>query len=164
VHRMRCPSWGSACCAILPGGFERSRAQAVHEHVEYVLFELRNHLSELTNLGEKLESVRQRVGLSRRCLLKSISRCDERFTNIISYGFQDQSSISSGCTFPRIATRLDRRCWEDDGICLQPDSTHPSRTAVHVGMNARVGGLGIHLGEESDRMKSPTHAAQTRTY
>lgn len=106
-------------------------------------FELRNHLSELTTLGEKLENVGCALGLSRRCLFEINLALDELFTNIISYGFQDQSehfirvSISTDCNVLTVVL-------EDDGMAFNPvDSILPELPCTLD--ECKVGGLGIHL-------------------
>jgi len=106
-------------------------------------FELRNHLSELTNLGEKLESVGSALGLSRRCLFEINLALDELFTNIISYGFQDQSehfirvSISTDCNVLTVVL-------EDDGMAFNPVDRIPPELPRRLD-ECNVGGLGIHL-------------------
>jgi anti-sigma regulatory factor (Ser/Thr protein kinase) len=106
-------------------------------------FELRNDLSELTNLGEKLESVGSALGLSRRCLFEINLALDELFTNIISYGFQDQSEhfirvhISTDCDVLTVVL-------EDDGIAFNPVDRIPPELPCSL-EECKVGGLGIHL-------------------
>jgi anti-sigma regulatory factor (Ser/Thr protein kinase) len=106
-------------------------------------FELRNDLSELTTLGEKLESVGRALGLSRRCLFEINLALDELFTNIISYGFPDQSEhfirvhISSDCHVLTVVL-------EDDGIGFNPVDRIPPELPCTLD-ECKVGGLGIHL-------------------
>jgi anti-sigma regulatory factor (Ser/Thr protein kinase) len=106
-------------------------------------FELRNHLSELTTLGEKLESVGSTLGLPRRCLFEINLALDELFTNIISYGFLDQSehvirvSISADCDVLTVVI-------EDDGIAFNPIDRIPPELPCSLD-ECKVGGLGIHL-------------------
>jgi serine/threonine-protein kinase RsbW len=106
-------------------------------------FELRNHLSELTTLGEKLESVGSALGLPQRCLFEINLALDELFTNIISYGFQDQSEH-----FIRVNISADRDVLtvvlEDDGIAFNPVASIPPELPCSLD-ECKVGGLGIHL-------------------
>jgi anti-sigma regulatory factor (Ser/Thr protein kinase) len=106
-------------------------------------FELRNHLSELTTLCEKMEGVGQALGLSRRCLFEINLALDELFTNIISYGFQDQSEH-----FIRVQVSADRDVLtvvlEDDGVAFNPIERIPPELPCTLD-ECKVGGLGIHL-------------------
>jgi anti-sigma regulatory factor (Ser/Thr protein kinase) len=106
-------------------------------------FELRNNLSELATLCEKMESVGQALGLSRRCLFEINLALDELFTNIISYGFQDQSEH-----FIRVHVSADRDVLtvvlEDDGVAFNPIERIPPELPCTLD-ECRVGGLGIHL-------------------
>ena len=67
-----------------------------------VSFELKNSLCELSTLCEKLERIGEALGIPRRSLFEINLALDELFTNIISYGFADQSEhIDPGAAFPR---------------------------------------------------------------
>ncbi len=106
-------------------------------------FELRNTLSELATLCEKMEGVGQALGLSRKCLFEINLALDELFTNIISYGFQDQSEH-----FIRVNISTDGDVLtvvlEDDGIAFNPVARIPSELPCTLD-ECKVGGLGIHL-------------------
>lgn len=108
-----------------------------------VSFELRNDLSELATLCEKMEAVGQTLNLPRRCLFEMNLSLDELFTNIISYGFQDQSEH-----FIRVHISADRDVLtvvlEDDGIAFNPVERIPPATPCTLD-ECKVGGLGIHL-------------------
>jgi anti-sigma regulatory factor (Ser/Thr protein kinase) len=108
-----------------------------------VSFELRNNLSELATLCEKMESVGQTLGLSRRCLFEMNLALDELFTNIISYGFQDQSEH-----FIRVNISADQDVLtvvlEDDGMAFNPVERIPPEVPCTLD-ECKVGGLGIHL-------------------
>jgi anti-sigma regulatory factor (Ser/Thr protein kinase) len=108
-----------------------------------VSFELRNHLSELATLCEKMERVGQALNLSRRCLFEMNLALDELFTNILSYGFQDQSEH-----FIRVHISVDHDVLtvvlEDDGIAFNPVERIPPEIPCTVD-ECKVGGLGIHL-------------------
>lgn len=106
-------------------------------------FELRNHLSELATLCEKMEGVGQTLGLSRKCLFEINLALDELFTNIISYGFPDQSEH-----FIRVNVSAERGMLtvvlEDDGIAFNPVARIPPELPCTLD-ECKVGGLGIHL-------------------
>lgn len=106
-------------------------------------FELRNHLSELATLCEKMEGVGQALGLSRKCLFEINLALDELFTNIISYGFPDQSEH-----FIRVNVSAERGVLtvvlEDDGIAFNPAARIPPELPCTLD-ECKVGGLGIHL-------------------
>lgn len=108
-----------------------------------ISFELRNQLSELATLCEKMEGVGQTLGLSRRCLFEVNLALDELFTNIISYGFQDQSEhfirvrVSAA---PDMLTVV----LEDDGVAFNPVERIPPDLPCTLD-ECKVGGLGIHL-------------------
>jgi serine/threonine-protein kinase RsbW len=108
-----------------------------------VSFELRNNLSELATLCEKMERVGQALNLSRRCLFEMNLALDELFTNIISYGFKDQSEH-----YIRVRISADRDMLtvvlEDDGIAFNPVERIPPETPCTLD-ECKVGGLGIHL-------------------
>lgn len=108
-----------------------------------VSFELRNNLSELATLCEKMESVGQTLGLSRRCLFEMNLALDELFTNIISYGFRDQSEH-----FIRVNISADQDVLtvvlEDDGMAFNPVARIPPEVPCTLD-ECKVGGLGIHL-------------------
>lgn len=106
-------------------------------------FELRNHLSELATLSEKMEGVGQALGLSRKCLFEINLALDELFTNIISYGFPDQSEH-----FIQVNVSAERGVLtvvlEDDGIAFNPLARIPPELPCTLD-ECKVGGLGIHL-------------------
>jgi anti-sigma regulatory factor (Ser/Thr protein kinase) len=106
-------------------------------------FELRNRLSELATLCERMEGVGQSLGLSRRCLFEVNLALDELFTNIISYGFQDQSEhlirvhLSADSDVLTVVI-------EDDGVAFNPLERIPPDLPCTLD-DCKVGGLGIHL-------------------
>lgn len=106
-------------------------------------FELRNHLSELATLCEKMEGVGRALGLSQRCLFEINLALDELFTNIISYGFRDRSEH-----FIRVRISAERNVLtvvlEDDGIAFNPVERIPPERRCAL-EECEVGGLGIHL-------------------
>jgi len=108
-----------------------------------VSFELKNNLSELSTLCERLERVGGALGIPRRLLFEINLALDELFTNIISYGYADQSEHS-------IRVRLSAEndlltvVLEDDGIPFTPVERLPPEPPCTL-EECRVGGLGIHL-------------------
>ena len=52
-------------------------------------FELKSDLSELDTLCQHLETFGQKIGLSKKFIFEVNLVLDELFTNIISYGFDD---------------------------------------------------------------------------
>jgi serine/threonine-protein kinase RsbW len=106
-------------------------------------FELRNDLSELSTLCEKLEDVAVAIGLSRRGLFEINLALDELFTNIISYGFPDQSEhrirLSISCEEGLLTVVM-----EDDGKAFNPVKRITPQKPGGV-EECQVGGLGIHL-------------------
>jgi serine/threonine-protein kinase RsbW len=108
-----------------------------------VSFELRNNLSELATLCEKMQSVGQTLNLSRRCLFEMNLALDELFTNILSYGFQDQCEH-----FIRVHISADHDLLtvvlEDDGMAFNPVDRVPPEMPCTLD-ECKVGGLGIHL-------------------
>lgn len=108
-----------------------------------VSFELRNNLSELATLCERMEGVGRTLSLSRRCLFELNLALDELFTNIISYGFADQAEH-----FIRVHISADHDALtvvlEDDGIAFNPVDRIPPAAPCTLD-ECKVGGLGIHL-------------------
>jgi anti-sigma regulatory factor (Ser/Thr protein kinase) len=108
-----------------------------------VSFKLRNDLSELATLCDKMESVGRSLNLSRRCLFEMNLALDELFTNIISYGFQDRSEH-----LIRVHISADRNVLtvvlEDDGMPFNPVDRIPPEMPCTLD-ECKVGGLGIHL-------------------
>ena len=58
-----------------------------------VSFKLKSNLSELDTLCENLEQFGQSIGLDPKCIFEANLALDELFTNIISYGFADESEL-----------------------------------------------------------------------
>jgi anti-sigma regulatory factor (Ser/Thr protein kinase) len=108
-----------------------------------VSFKLRNNLSELATLCDKMEGVGRSLNLSRRCLFEMNLALDELFTNIISYGFQDRSEH-----LIRVHISADRNVLtvvlEDDGMPFNPVDRIPPEMPCTLD-ECKVGGLGIHL-------------------
>jgi serine/threonine-protein kinase RsbW len=108
-----------------------------------ISFELKNDLSELCTLSGHLERMGTALGIPRRALFEVNLALDELFTNIISYGFSDQSehkirvSISTEKNLLTVVL-------EDDGVPFNPFERPPVELPC-VLSDCKVGGLGIHL-------------------
>jgi serine/threonine-protein kinase RsbW len=115
--------------AILPG--------------KHVTFELKNNLNELSALSDHLERMGQSLGIPKRSLFEVNLALDELFTNIISYGFSDQSEHTI-----RVSISAEKNCLtvviEDDGIPFNPLMSPAAELPCNLA-ECKVGGLGIHL-------------------
>jgi serine/threonine-protein kinase RsbW len=106
-------------------------------------FELKSNLSELDILCEKLESICQSLNLSQKCKFEINLALDELFTNIISYGFDDDEEHVIEITIDLKPDEVVLRV-EDDGVPFNPVEASAPEVACSV-ENCRIGGLGIHL-------------------
>jgi serine/threonine-protein kinase RsbW len=106
-------------------------------------FELKSNLSELDILCERLESICQSLNLSQKCKFEINLALDELFTNIISYGFDDNEEHVIEITIDLEPDRVVLRV-EDDGIPFNPVEASEPEVACSV-ENCKIGGLGIHL-------------------
>ena len=106
-------------------------------------FELKSSLSELDNLCLNLETLGEKIGLSKKLVFEINLALDELFTNIISYGFSDEEEHTIKVT---ITPQNDEICLciEDDGIPFNPTEFDAPDVACSV-ENCKVGGLGIHI-------------------
>ena len=106
-------------------------------------FELKSKLSELKTLCRHLEDCGNVMELPQQCLFQINLGLDELFTNIISYGFEDESEHHI-----KFSLAMDRETLtvqvEDDGVPFNPlDVTGPEVSQDLDSIN--IGGLGIHL-------------------
>ena len=106
-------------------------------------FELKNSLSELDFLCENLEKYGQKIGLSKKLVFGINLALDELFTNIISYGFNDDQEHLIKVTIKPQKEVLCLRI-EDDGIPFNPIEFETPDVACSV-ENCKIGGLGIHI-------------------
>ena len=106
-------------------------------------FELKNSLSELDFLCENLEKYGQKIGLSKKLVFEINLALDELFTNIISYGFNDDQEHLIKVTIKPQKEVLCLRI-EDDGIPFNPIEFETPDVACSV-ENCKIGGLGIHI-------------------
>lgn len=106
-------------------------------------FGLKNDLSELPVLRQYVENFGQMVGLSQNCLFEITLCLDELFTNIVSYGFDDNRHhlIQFTLQLDDDVLVLDV---EDGGIPFNPLSKQEPLVPIDP-KNIKIGGLGIHI-------------------
>jgi anti-sigma regulatory factor (Ser/Thr protein kinase) len=106
-------------------------------------FELKSDLSELETLCQHLKKFGQVTGLSQTCATDINICLDELFTNIVSYGFDDDQEHKI-----RFTINLDNNVLifkiEDDGVPFNPLKKKDPEFPADI-MDARIGGLGIHI-------------------
>jgi serine/threonine-protein kinase RsbW len=108
-----------------------------------ISFELKNNLSELDTLEEKLNQFCSRIGLVNRCLCEINLVLEELFTNTISYGYDDEAEhwITFKLSYQNGTIRVEI---EDDGAPFNPiEAKEPDIECALE--ERRIGGLGIHL-------------------
>ena len=106
-------------------------------------FELKNDLSELEALSKHLNKFGRLTGLSEACI-RDVNIClDELFTNIVSYGFEDDLAH-----IIRFAMDLDNQVLtlsiEDEGVPFNPLEKKDPEVPADL-IDVRIGGLGIHI-------------------
>ena len=108
-----------------------------------VSLKLRNSLSELDALCQKLQQFAEGLGLSNKALFQICLAIEEIFSNIITYGYTDDAvhwiKIAISYEHGIFAIRL-----EDDGIPFDPLSAEEPDCQCPV-EERKVGNLGIHL-------------------
>ena len=106
-------------------------------------FELKNSVSELKALHQHLDNWGGDIGLSANSILRINICLDELFTNIVSYGFDDDLEHIIIFTLSG-ENNLVVINIEDNGIPFNPlgkiDPDFPDNVE-----NAEIGGLGIHI-------------------
>ena len=106
-------------------------------------FELKSKLSELNTLCRHLEDCGNFMELPQKCLFEINLGLDELFTNIISYGFADESEHQIKFSLAKDKETLVVQI-EDDGVPFNPlDAADPEVSQDIDSIN--IGGLGIHL-------------------
>lgn len=106
-------------------------------------FELKNSLAELDKLCRYLETFGQKFELSKKFILEINLVLDELFSNIICYGFDDNSEHIIRMTITQEKDEL-CICIEDDGIPFNPIKFEVSEMS-HSIEECKTGGLGIHI-------------------
>lgn len=108
-----------------------------------ISFSLKNHASELNTLCSHLEGFCSNMGLDKKYMFEVNLALDELFTNIISYGFDDQSDhlvrIDITCLDDTLYIRI-----EDDGKPFNPMKAEAPDVKCIL-EDRDVGGLGIFL-------------------
>jgi len=106
-------------------------------------FELKNDLSELKALNQHLNKWAEGTNLTANSILRINICLDELFTNIVSYGFEDDLEHKIKFTLNADKVLLTINI-EDDGIPFNPlekiDPDFPDNVE-----SAIIGGLGIHI-------------------
>lgn len=106
-------------------------------------FDLKNDLSELKTLWQNLKNFSHTTGLSEICIQEINIGLDELFTNIVSYGFKDDSEHRI-----RFNIHLENDVLtiyvEDDGIPFNPLEIKDPETPTDL-IDIKIGGLGIHF-------------------
>ncbi|MGD2270271.1 MAG: ATP-binding protein [Desulfobacterales bacterium] len=106
-------------------------------------FKLKNNASELNTLCRNLEQFGNSLGLTKKCIFQVNLVLDELFTNIVTYGYKDDTdnwikiaiSHENGTLIIRI---------EDTAAAFDPVSVKNPDPIDDI-EKCPVGGLGIHL-------------------
>ena len=106
-------------------------------------FELKNDLSELERLCRTCEEIGQDINISDRTIFEMNLALDELFTNIISYGFNDQQEHTIKINIAIEGNQLQMRI-EDDGVPFNPLESKTPEFQCGI-EECKIGGLGIHL-------------------
>jgi anti-sigma regulatory factor (Ser/Thr protein kinase) len=106
-------------------------------------FELKSELSELKTLCRHLEDCGNLLGLQQKCIYEINIGLDELFTNIVSYGYEDDLEHKIKFSLEVQSNALTVQV-EDDGIPFNPLRVEKHETASDID-SINIGGLGIHL-------------------
>ena len=108
-----------------------------------VSFKLKSKLSELDNLCQQVERFGKSNGLSSKCIFEANLALDELFTNIISYGFNDNKEHTIEITISFENNKLVFNI-EDDGVPFNPTEVDTPDMECTI-EECKIGGLGIYL-------------------
>ena len=108
-----------------------------------ISFKLKNRLSELDTLCQKLEGFGESIRLSSKFIFETNLALDELFTNIISYGYSDKKVHQINVTISHQDNEL-LFSIEDDGIPFNPTEVEEPDLGCTI-EECKIGGLGIHL-------------------
>lgn len=108
-----------------------------------VSIKLKNRISELNRLGQKLQAFGASVGLSKKCVFQINLAVDELFTNIVKYGFADDNLHYIAVVLSHENGRISIRV-EDNGIPFDPAAKQTSELKDPL-EHCKIGGLGLHL-------------------
>ena len=108
-----------------------------------ISFNLKNNLTELDTLEEKLDQFCDRLGLTNKCLCEINLALEELFTNIISYGYSDDDEhwIRFMLSYQNGTITIEI---EDDGKPFNPIEAKEPDIKCSI-EDRKIGGLGIHL-------------------
>lgn len=106
-------------------------------------FELKSQLSELDALCRHLEDCGNVMELPQKCLFQINLGLDELFTNIISYGFEDESEHQIKFSLVKDKETLVVQV-EDDGKPFNPLDVASPEVSMDLD-EVNIGGMGIHL-------------------
>lgn len=104
---------------------------------------LKNDLSEIEILIERVESFSETHGIPQSISLKVAMILEELFTNTVSYGFSDNVEHEISVTLKVDADSLSV-AYEDDGIPYNPFERDDPDLDASV-EDRQVGGLGVYL-------------------
>ena len=106
-------------------------------------FKLKSDLAELDTLSRHVQDFGRSLGLSKKFLFEINLALDELFTNIISYGYQDNSDHLIEITITPLNNSLEL-CIEDDGVPFNLIDVAGPDLPCDI-ESCKIGGLGIHL-------------------
>ena len=105
---------------------------------------IKNSLPEIARVTEKFEIFAEENELSQR-IIYDISLClDELITNIVSYGFDDDSEHIIEIQF-QLTEKEIKLIFIDDGIEFDPEQKEDPFHLKHSVEERPIGGLGIYL-------------------
>lgn len=106
-------------------------------------FELKSNLSELNALCRHLEDCGHAMNLPQKCVLELNLGLDELFTNIVSYGFEEESEHRIKFSLTKHTDMLVVDV-EDDGVPFNLLDVTDHKVSQDLD-SVNIGGLGIHL-------------------
>lgn len=107
------------------------------------IFKLKSDLAELDTLSKHVQKFGSSIGLSKKFLFEINLALDELFTNIISYGYQDDKDHLIEITITPLNNSLEL-CIEDDGVPFNLIDVADPDLPCDI-ESCKIGGLGIHL-------------------
>lgn len=108
--------------------------------------ELKNCQTETDKLCRCVEDLGDSLGLTRKTTFAITLAIEELFTNIVSYGYNDDSEHSIHISITQENGTLVIQL-EDDGIPFDPGEAEKPDTKCPV-EESKIGGLGIHLAKK----------------
>jgi anti-sigma regulatory factor (Ser/Thr protein kinase) len=108
-----------------------------------VSIKLKNRISELERLDQKLQAFGASIGLSKKCVFQINLAVDELFTNIVKYGFADNNLHYVAITLSHRDGKISIRV-EDNGVPFDPSAKQTSELKDPL-EHCKIGGLGLHL-------------------